>query len=233
MASMFEWTMKIPLASVAQVRILSEGVVEPGSPVVPVAIRSGPNPQIHNRADSQAAFRTLDHSAPETCAGVRSHKNAQLRGTLCRMVQIAIIGGGIGGLTAALALQQSGFQFEVFEQAPELHDVGAAIAIWPNAMRVLRRLNLADKILEKAGVMEEIRWVDQNGWLINRVSIADPNALLSLFTAQTYKTLSCTRFHPSSIHLGHELIVQTTTRRQDDRDFRQRSLDRSRHSDRR
>ena len=59
------------------------------------------------------------------------------------MVQIAIIGGGIGGLTAALALQQSGFEFEVFEQAPELLDVGAAIAIWPNAMRILQRLNLS------------------------------------------------------------------------------------------
>lgn len=36
MASLFEWTMKIPLTSLAQVRILSEGVVEPGSPVVPL-----------------------------------------------------------------------------------------------------------------------------------------------------------------------------------------------------
>lgn len=36
MASFFEWTMKIPLTSLAQVRILSEGVVEPGTPVVPL-----------------------------------------------------------------------------------------------------------------------------------------------------------------------------------------------------
>ena len=64
------------------------------------------------------------------------------------MVQIAIIGGGIGGLTAALALQQSGFECEVFEQAPALLNVGAAIALWPNAMRVLQRLSLAEKILE-------------------------------------------------------------------------------------
>ena len=53
------------------------------------------------------------------------------------VAQIAIIGGGIGGLTAAIALRQSGFEAEVFEQAPALLDVGAAIAIWPNAMRVL------------------------------------------------------------------------------------------------
>ena len=67
------------------------------------------------------------------------------------MVQIAIIGGGIGGLTAALTFQQSGFRSEVFEQAPARHDVGAAIAIWPNAMRILQQLSLADAILEKAG----------------------------------------------------------------------------------
>ena len=88
------------------------------------------------------------------------------------MVQIAIIGGGIGGLTAALALQQSGFQAEVFEQAPELLDVGAAIAIWSNAMRVLEWLQLAEKILEQSGVVKELCWMDQNGFPINRVSIS-------------------------------------------------------------
>ena len=85
------------------------------------------------------------------------------------MVQIAIVGGGIGGLTTALALKQFGFDSEVFEQAPALHDVGAAIAIWPNAMRILERVDLADQILAKAGVMNEIRWVDQNGRLNDRV----------------------------------------------------------------
>src|SRR5678815_5017496 len=89
------------------------------------------------------------------------------------MVQIAIIGGGIGGLTAALALRQSGFEPHVFEQAPALLDVGAAIALWPNAMRVLEHLNLADQIRAKAGVMLEIRWLDQHGRVINRVSIPE------------------------------------------------------------
>ena len=124
------------------------------------------------------------------------------------MVQIAIIGGGIGGLTTALALQQHGFQFDVYEQAPALHDVGAAIAIWPNAMRVLQRLNIAGKILEKAGVMDEIRWVDQNGWLINRVSISDVKfPAVALHRADLQNTL-LHELPPSSIHLGHELIDQ-------------------------
>ena len=163
----------------------------------------------------------LGPSVLATCDSALSHENAQKAskdlvnhfvpfcGTLCRMVRIAIIGGGIGGLTAALAFQQSGFQCEVFEQAPALHDVGAAIAIWPNATRILHGLNLFEKIFERAGVMEEIRWVDQNGWLINRVSISDPQfPAVALHRADLQNTL--VRALPqSSLHLGYELIDQT------------------------
>jgi 2-polyprenyl-6-methoxyphenol hydroxylase-like FAD-dependent oxidoreductase len=41
------------------------------------------------------------------------------------------MGDGIGGLTTALGLRQFGFEPQVFEQAPELLEVGAAILIWP------------------------------------------------------------------------------------------------------
>ncbi len=127
------------------------------------------------------------------------------------MVRIAIVGGGIGGLTAALALHQSAFEFEVFEQAPALLDVGAAIAIWPNAMRVLRQLNLAEKILEKAGVINEIRWLDQHGRLINRVSIAEKEdrqtPAVALHRADLQKTLLQALPH-SSIHLDHTFVDQ-------------------------
>lgn len=123
------------------------------------------------------------------------------------MVRIAIVGGGIGGLTAALALRGCGFEPEVFEQAPELLDVGAAIAIWPNAMRVLDRLNLSDKILEQAGVMDEIRWLDQHGRLINRVSIKDQRfPAVALHRADLQHTL-LTALPQSSIHLGSSLVV--------------------------
>lgn len=119
---------------------------------------------------------------------------------------IAIVGGGIGGLTAALALRQAGYESEVFEQAPALLDVGAAIAIWPNAMRVLDRLQLAAKILEQAGVMEEIRWLDQRGWLINRVSIAGYKyPAVAVHRADLQHTL-LTALPETSIHLGCELV---------------------------
>lgn len=119
--------------------------------------------------------------------------------------QIAIVGGGIGGLTTALALKQFGFDSDVFEQAPALHDVGAAIAIWPNAMRILERLGLAEQILAKAGVMKEIRWVDQNGWLINRVSIPETPPAVALHRADLQHIL-VRALPPSSLHLGHTLV---------------------------
>jgi 2-polyprenyl-6-methoxyphenol hydroxylase-like FAD-dependent oxidoreductase len=93
------------------------------------------------------------------------------------MVRIAIVGGGIGGLTAALALKEFGFESEIYEQAPALLDVGAAIALWPNALRVLERLGLADTILKRAGEMDEIRWLDHRGSLLNRVAIPRSVAL--------------------------------------------------------
>jgi 2-polyprenyl-6-methoxyphenol hydroxylase-like FAD-dependent oxidoreductase len=123
---------------------------------------------------------------------------------------IAIIGGGIGGLTVALALRQSGFEAEVFEQAPALLDVGAAIAIWPNAMRVLERLQLSEKILKKAGVIEEIQWLDQNGHLINRVSITGTSESCKHPAVALHRAdLQSALLHSlpeAAIHLDHALI---------------------------
>lgn len=56
--------------------------------------------------------------------------------------QILIAGGGIGGLSAALALQQKGFKVQLFEQSRTLKEVGAGIQLSPNAMHVLNKLGL-------------------------------------------------------------------------------------------
>ena len=59
-----------------------------------------------------------------------------------RAARIAVIGGGIGGLTAARALRQRGFEPTVYEAAPELKEIGAGVALQPNAMKALRSLDL-------------------------------------------------------------------------------------------
>ncbi len=67
-----------------------------------------------------------------------------------RTARIAIIGGGIGGLTAAQALLQRGFEVSVYEAAPELKEIGAGVALGPNAMKALRSLGLEDAVRDVA-----------------------------------------------------------------------------------
>ena len=66
-------------------------------------------------------------------------------------LRVAIIGGGIGGLSAALHLLQAGLDVQVYEQAPRIGEIGAGIQISPNASRLLIRLGLK-AALDKAGV---------------------------------------------------------------------------------
>ena len=65
---------------------------------------------------------------------------------MARALKIAIVGGGIGGLTAACALQERGFDVEVYERSAELREVGAGLQLGPNAVRVLTALGFRDKL---------------------------------------------------------------------------------------
>ena len=61
-------------------------------------------------------------------------------------MKVLIIGGGIGGLTTAVACQHFNIDYEVFEAAPEIRELGAGIWVPPNAMQVMHRLGLNDVI---------------------------------------------------------------------------------------
>ncbi|MGD0700359.1 MAG: FAD-dependent monooxygenase [Trebonia sp.] len=77
------------------------------------------------------------------------------------MTRVAIIGGGIGGLTAAIALSRAGADVSVYEAAAELREIGAGVALHPNAMRVLRAIGVEDAVRKVAGRSE---WaVTRNG----------------------------------------------------------------------
>ena len=68
--------------------------------------------------------------------------------------RISIIGGGIGGLTAALALQHFGYRIALFEQAEELREIGAGVTITPNAMHALHFLGVGERVAREAGPTE-------------------------------------------------------------------------------
>jgi 2-polyprenyl-6-methoxyphenol hydroxylase-like FAD-dependent oxidoreductase len=61
-------------------------------------------------------------------------------------LHVSIIGGGIGGLAAASALQRQGIQVTVFERNPELREIGAGLTLWANGVQVLRHLGLGDTL---------------------------------------------------------------------------------------
>jgi 2-polyprenyl-6-methoxyphenol hydroxylase-like FAD-dependent oxidoreductase len=61
-------------------------------------------------------------------------------------MRIAIVGGGIGGLAAALCLRRAGLAATVYEQSPEVREVGAGIVVAPNMVRPLAALGLAEKL---------------------------------------------------------------------------------------
>ncbi|HEY4072771.1 MAG TPA: FAD-dependent monooxygenase [Herbaspirillum sp.] len=64
--------------------------------------------------------------------------------------RVSIVGAGLGGLVAALALIKKGFDVTVFEQAAQLGEIGAGIQLAPNAMKVLMRLGLEKEVIDVA-----------------------------------------------------------------------------------
>src|ERR1700720_1912670 len=78
-------------------------------------------------------------------------------------MKITIIGGGIGGLSAALQLLKAGLDVHVYEQAPRIGEIGAGIQISPNASRLLIRLGLKpamDKVGVRPLAIHQRRWED-------------------------------------------------------------------------
>ena len=74
--------------------------------------------------------------------------------------RVAIVGAGLGGLAAGIALRQQGFEVDLFEQAPALGEIGAGINLSPNATRVLDALGLVQRLREASFIPTGIAWRD-------------------------------------------------------------------------
>jgi salicylate hydroxylase len=130
-------------------------------------------------------------------------------------ISVAIVGGGIGGLTTALSLLRRGVDAHVYEQAAELSAVGAGVQISPNASRVLHGLGLAGD-LAKAGVkplaLHQRRWDD--GRTLARSPLAGPVQAAFGFPyclmhrADLLAALAG-RVPADRLHLGHRLTALT------------------------
>ena len=73
-------------------------------------------------------------------------------------MRVLVIGGGIGGMSTAIALEQAGLEPYVLEQAPELTEIGSGIGMHANAMRVLTQLRAADFVRRSGARIDSGEW---------------------------------------------------------------------------
>lgn len=85
-------------------------------------------------------------------------------------MKAVIIGAGIGGLTAAIALQRNGVNAQVFESAQTLKALGAGILIPPNAMTIFEQLGVAAKIKAQGAKIRKLTLADAHGRTLSEKS---------------------------------------------------------------
>jgi 2-polyprenyl-6-methoxyphenol hydroxylase-like FAD-dependent oxidoreductase len=100
---------------------------------------------------------------------------------------VAVIGGGIGGLTAALALVHHGIDVTVHERAPELHEIGAGLGVWPAPQAVYDRLGIGDKVRGLAGPWRTGGLRRSDGQYIVRIPVEDFRARLGGVTIGVHR----------------------------------------------
>jgi 2-polyprenyl-6-methoxyphenol hydroxylase-like FAD-dependent oxidoreductase len=91
-----------------------------------------------------------------------------------RRLRIVIVGGGIGGLAAAAFLRRAGLTATLYEQASALTEVGAGLVLAPNAVRLVRRLGVLDRLVRRAVPLdwgwEFRRWQDGTVLSVERLT---------------------------------------------------------------
>lgn len=87
-------------------------------------------------------------------------------------MEIAIIGGGIGGLCAAVTLQKQGFSVNVYETAPTFQPVGAGIGIGSNAMKALMDIGVGEKVFVNGNVLHKQVFLNDKGRILNSIDFS-------------------------------------------------------------
>ncbi len=86
-------------------------------------------------------------------------------------MKATVVGAGIGGLTAALALRSAGIDVEIYEQTPELRAVGAGISLWANASRALARFGLGEALRTRSVAYTRTALLRVDGRVIAETSL--------------------------------------------------------------
>ncbi len=87
-------------------------------------------------------------------------------------VKAIVVGAGMGGLTTGIALQQAGYDVEIYDRVRELRPAGAAISLWSNGVKVLNRLGLGNEIASVGGQMDSMAYYSHLGEKLTAFSLA-------------------------------------------------------------
>jgi 2-polyprenyl-6-methoxyphenol hydroxylase-like FAD-dependent oxidoreductase len=120
-----------------------------------------------------------------------------------------VIGAGVGGLTAGLALQRRGWEVSILERAAALENVGAGLAVAPNALRVLDRLGVGARLRELAALQGAAGIQRPDGGWISRTDAAVAEARYGAPTVVVHRatlvTLLAEALAPGTLRLGHHV----------------------------
>jgi 2-polyprenyl-6-methoxyphenol hydroxylase-like FAD-dependent oxidoreductase len=128
----------------------------------------------------------------------------------------AIVGGGIGGLTLAIALQRKGFNATVYENAPQLKPLGAGLVLAANAVKAFIEIGISDEILEAGKILKSLKIKDQKG---NTLSETNSEKLNEKFGLVNNFTIHRSDLHtvltklliPGTLHLNKGCVDHLQT----------------------
>lgn len=126
-------------------------------------------------------------------------------------MRIAIIGGGITGLSTALALNKLGWKASVYERAVSINEIGAGIWLQPNAMQVLDWLGLKEQIIERGALLDKMEITTPDLVPVKKikqavVQDAHGNQTVAIHRAKLQQLLLETAQQHLDIHLGHAYV---------------------------
>ncbi|MFW7347849.1 MAG: FAD-dependent monooxygenase [Pigmentiphaga sp.] len=128
---------------------------------------------------------------------------------MSKSIQVAIVGGGIGGLAAAVALSYRGIQVAVYEQSSVLREVGAGLFVYPNSLRQLERIGLGEALARVgARVGQGSEYYRMDGSVVGKILTTDSsgwNGMYGMHRADLLKVLE-DAMPAGSIHTGHRCI---------------------------